>query len=65
MIVKRIIAENVTVDRRLLFEARELNVGLYHALVPVIFFVLCPSRIFFVMRTRIHLLPSRRVFDLY
>jgi hypothetical protein len=64
MIVDRIIFENVTVEQLLFLEAREHVVGLYHVLVPVNFFTLFPSRVFLVMRARLHLLPSCRVFAL-
>jgi hypothetical protein len=64
MVVEGIIVDNVTVEQRLFFEARELDVGLYHVLFPVIFFDLLPSKLFLVMRARIHLLPSRHLLAL-
>jgi hypothetical protein len=64
MIADRIIVGNVTVEQRLLLEARELDVGLYHVLVPVILFALLPSKVPFVMRARLILLPSRHLLAL-
>jgi hypothetical protein len=64
MIVDKIIVGNVTVEQRQFFEAGELDVRLYRALVLFISFVLSPSKVFVVMRARLHWLPSRRVLAL-
>jgi hypothetical protein len=64
MIVDGIVVGNVTVEWRLLFEARKLYVGLYHVLIPVIIFALLPSKVFVVMRVLIHLLSSHRLLAL-
>jgi hypothetical protein len=40
---------NVTVEQRQFFKARELDVGLYHVVVSVIFFALLLSKVYFVM----------------
>jgi hypothetical protein len=60
MMVDRIIVGNVNLEQRLFFKARKLDVGLYHVMVPVSFFVQFSSKEAIFMRDLLHLLPSRR-----
>jgi hypothetical protein len=59
-----IIVGNVTVEQQLFFEARELEIMLYHVLLLIIIFALLPAVFFFALLARLHLLPTRRILAL-
>jgi hypothetical protein len=61
MIVDKFIVRNVTAEQRLVFDTRELDVGMYHVLIPVIFFALRIFLVVFAMRCQLHLLPPRHL----